>query len=159
MPLEVPAISSMITSIIMLSFEMMAFAIFMVVFNFIPPIGIAWLPLLILLESVLVLGLALPMSVMNVFYRDLQYIWGVILQAGFFLTPIAYHFDLFPKEIRPFLYLNPVAGLIDLGHSIVLGMPFSSDYALPYIIGIPFVTLIVGYVVFVRLSSRVVDEL
>lgn len=158
-PLEVPAISSVITTVIMLFFDMIAFAVFMIIFNFVPSITILWLPLIFLLETVLVLGIALPLSVLNVSYRDLQYIWMVVLQAGFFLSPIAYHFDLFPQEIRPWLYLNPVAGIIDLSHAVVLGTTFPSSYIFPYIIGLPFVSIIVGYLIFVRLSPRALDEL
>ena len=52
--------------------------------------SILWSPLILLEVYVLALGLSLFLSAAFVKYRDVQYIWEVILQAGFYLTPILY---------------------------------------------------------------------
>src|SRR5437868_15306644 len=48
------------------------------------------LPLIILEVYILALGLSLFLSAAYVKYRDLNYIWEVIMQAGFYITPIIY---------------------------------------------------------------------
>jgi lipopolysaccharide transport system permease protein len=54
---------------------------------------------------VAVQGLALAMSVLFLRYRDLNQIWEVVSQAGFFLAPIVYPLDLIPERYRPLLFL------------------------------------------------------
>jgi ABC-2 type transport system permease protein len=49
-----------------------------------------WLPLILLEVYLFALGLSLFLSAAFVKFRDLNYIWEVILQAGFYLTPIIY---------------------------------------------------------------------
>ena len=78
-PHDVPAISASLTSLIMLAFEMIIFGIFLVIFQFIPPITILVLPLILILEFFLVLGLALPLSVLNVRLKDIQFVWNVMV--------------------------------------------------------------------------------
>src|SRR5690349_18859136 len=69
-PVEIPPISSGVTSLIMLFLEMIVLGIFMVSFQFLPPSTIVILPLVLVLEFVLIIGLALPLSVLNVRFRD-----------------------------------------------------------------------------------------
>jgi lipopolysaccharide transport system permease protein len=159
LPLEIPAISVSITSFIMMTFEFAVFFVFMIVFQFIPPVTILWLPLLLLLTLVLTIGISLPLSVMYVFYRDLGYMWGVILQAGFFLSPIIYDLSIFPEEIRSWFYYNPMAGILNIGHAIVLGSAMPSTFEILYTVFIPFIILGIGYIIFKRYLVRVVEEL
>ncbi len=54
------------------------------------------LPLVIVASCALVAGLALALSVLNVFFRDTEHIVNALLLPWFFLTPILYSFDSFP---------------------------------------------------------------
>ena len=80
-PRSIPAISSGITAAIMLILELAVLGIFIVVFQFVPPITILFLPLILALLFILVLGIALPLSVLNVKYKDTEFIWMVIVHA------------------------------------------------------------------------------
>ena len=96
-PREIPSLSATVTAFFMLCFELIVFVIFMVVFQLIPSPTIVLLPFVLLLEFILVFGLSLPLSVLNVRFRDTQFIWAVILQVGFFSTPILYRSDILPE--------------------------------------------------------------
>ena len=52
--------------------------------------------LLVALLAVFTTGVALVMSSLNVFFRDLSHLWALIAQAWFFLTPIVYPLDIVP---------------------------------------------------------------
>ena len=74
------------------------------------------LPVLIGLEFLLGLGLVLIAAAVNVRFRDLQHIILHLLTVLQFLTPIFYPMSLIPDAFRPWVYLNPLAILIDAFH-------------------------------------------
>jgi len=158
-PVEIPPISSSLTSLIMLTLEMVAFGIFMVAFHFVPTSTIIILPLVLILEFILVMGLSLPLSVLNVKFRDTQFIWGVILQVGFFMTPIFYKIDILPQQIQPIIRLNPMVQIINFAHNAVLYniLPTINEVAMA--IGTTGVIFAVGYGIFRKLRSRIIEEL
>lgn len=157
-PREIVAISSTITASIMFVFELIVFGIFMGALQFIPPFSIIFLPIVFIILFVITLGISLPLSVMNVYYRDVQFIWGVILQAGFFLTPIFYKLDMLPSTIKKILIINPIANLIDVAHNITLyGIEPGIDIV--YTFGIICMIFVTGYIIFRKLERRVVEEL
>ncbi|HHK1434898.1 TPA: ABC transporter permease, partial [Streptococcus pyogenes] len=78
--------------------------------------GYAYLSLFLFIELVvLVLGIALLLSNVFVYYRDLAQVWEVLLQAGMYATPIIYPIT-FVLDSHPLaaklLMLNPVAQMI-----------------------------------------------
>jgi ABC-2 type transport system permease protein len=78
------------------------------------PEGLLFLPLLALVELALALGFAYGLAALNVFYRDVEHLLGVLLMAWYFLTPILFPVAILegrPREL--FLaYLNPMASVI-----------------------------------------------
>ena len=71
-PRSIPGLSAGITAAIMLIFELIVLGIFMVIFQFTPSITILLLPLILGLQLLLVLGVALPLSVLNVKFKDTE---------------------------------------------------------------------------------------
>lgn len=80
-----------------------------------------WAPLLLLEVYLFGLGLSLLLSAAYVKYRDVNYIWEVILQAGFYLTPILYPLTLITNHtFQKLIMINPMAQSIqDLRYSVV----------------------------------------
>ncbi len=74
---------------------------------------IFWLPVVILVQVVLNLGLALFFSAVTVYLRDMRHILEVLTMAMFYYTPILYTMDMIPERYQPFFKLNPMAPLID----------------------------------------------
>src|SRR5665647_3457317 len=105
-------ISSCITALLMSVFESLVFIMFMVYFRVPISINLAYAPLILIFLFIISLGLSLALSALNVFYRDVQFIWQVFLQAGYFATPILYTIDIFPKNLQRFVLLNPIARII-----------------------------------------------
>lgn len=156
---EVLVISSCITAFIMMIFEFAVFGVFLVVFQFIPPITILLLPVILLEIFVLSLGVSFLLSILNVYFKDIRFIWQVVMQAGFFLTPIIYTLDMFPENIRMILELNPMAHIISMSHSFILyGTPVDIN-SIYYTIATTIAIFVLGYVVFRRKESELVEYL
>jgi ABC-2 type transport system permease protein len=81
----------------------------------------AWLMLPLIAElSVLAIALAFLLSALFVKFRDVTYIWEVIMQAGFYATPILYPLSYVPHRIAKYMLLNPLAQIIqDSRHVLV----------------------------------------
>ena len=72
-----------------------------------------WLPLILLEVYIFALGLSLFLSAAYVKFRDVSYIWEVILQAAFYLTPIIYPLTLITNTtFQKLMLLNPMAQAI-----------------------------------------------
>ncbi len=79
------------------------------------------LPLNILLIYMLALGVSLFLSALYVRFRDISYIWEIVLQAGFYATPIFYPVSFIPSVlIQKLLLLNPMAEAIQSARYNVL---------------------------------------
>lgn len=105
--------SSSISAVISLLLNLVVFTVFLV-FNKveITPL-LLLLPLLLVEIYIFALGISLFLSAAFVKYRDITYIWEVIMQAGFYLTPILYGMALIPSVLlQKIVLLNPMAQAI-----------------------------------------------
>ncbi len=84
-----------------------------------PGASLCWLPLLTALLLLLSCSAGLLLGLLNVFVRDIGQVVGILLQFGFWLTPVVYSLDLLGPALRPWLLVNPLAGLV-LGYQQVL---------------------------------------
>lgn len=117
------------------------------------------LPLIILLQYVLTVSISYFMATLHVTFRDTQYLLGVFLLLGFYLTPIFYDSGALAEPYRTALQLNPMFHIIDAYRAILLrgempgGIPLLS-------MGIASgISLAWGYRLFVRASHTFVEEL
>ena len=79
------------------------------------PLGPALLalPLLLLIEGTLIVGLGLVAATLNVFYRDVQHVVSVGLMLLFYLTPVFYDVDPTMAGAQLLYFVNPMAALVD----------------------------------------------
>lgn len=156
---EIVVISSCLTAFIMMLFELVAFLIFMVAFHFVPSVTIVFLPLLLVDLFILSIGVSLLLSVFNVYFRDIRFIWQVLLQVGIFVNPIIYRLDMFPSNIRGILELNPLVSILNAAHDVVLYGTLPSFKSSLYIMATTAVFFIIGYLVFRSKGKEIVEKL
>ena len=89
-----------------------------------PTLYVLTLPFFLLFAMVAAVAVTLWLSALNVKYRDVQYTVPFLSQAWFFATPVAYSALVFPLAVRPWIGLNPMAGVVQgfrwalFGHNI-----------------------------------------
>lgn len=113
--------SSSISALINLALNLIVISIFMAVNHVDLYKTILLLPLILLEVYVFALGIALFLSAAFVKFRDVGYIWEVIMQAGFYLTPIIYPLSRIKNvNFQKLMFMNPMAQAIqDARYSIV----------------------------------------
>jgi ABC-2 type transport system permease protein len=105
--------SSSISALINLGLNLIVVAIFMALDHVSLLDTVILLPLLIFEVYILALGASLFLAAAFVKFRDVIYIWEVILQAGFYATPILYALSIIPNvTYQKILLLNPMAQAI-----------------------------------------------
>jgi len=77
-----------------------------------PGSAFLWLPVFMVINIALALGVGLALGVLNVFIRDIGQIVPVALQFVFWLTPIVYTVEVIPEQYRDWLILNPLTPII-----------------------------------------------
>lgn len=105
--------STSVAALISLGLNLIVITVFMA-FNDIDIMKtILFFPLYLVEIYIFALGISLFLSAAFVKYRDVTYIWEVVLQAGFYVTPILYAMTLITNEtVQKILLLNPMAQAI-----------------------------------------------
>lgn len=117
------------------------------------------LPIIMMLEYLLALGLAFIVSALNVYFRDLEHILGIVTMSWMYVTPIFYSIDMVPKNLRSMFNLNPMTPIIAAYRSILYykTMPDLSHMGMILVWSIGFI--IVGYLIFQKLQKNFAEEL
>lgn len=79
------------------------------------------LPLLVIEVYILAQALAFFLGAANTRFRDVRYVWELILQAGFYATPIIYMASKIPVEYQKYFLLNPMAQIIQDARWMIIG--------------------------------------
>ena len=118
-----------------------------------------YLPLIIFIQTIFILGLSLIFATLNVFYRDTKIIMEVGMLAWFFLTPVFYRIeDLIPKYARLMYWVNPMASFISWYRIVIYhGISMEPGFIFRTLVT-SVVALVVGYFVFTRYSSVFGEE-
>jgi lipopolysaccharide transport system permease protein len=126
------------------------------------------LPVVILIQSLFILGLAFILSTLNVFYRDTLMVMDVAMLAWFFLTPIFYPLEDLPRSYpiggyelnihRTMYIINPMASIINTYRDLLYrGYRTDFDFFARTAVT-ALLVLIFGYWFFCKYSNRFGEE-
>jgi len=132
---------------------------------------IAYLPVIMVLQTIFLAGLALLLGAGAVFFRDVVHLIGIVINIWFFLTPIIYPLSTISEGLaaRIIRWLNPLASIIEFYREIIYGntvpvglIPTPGVPALSAMLRVGVTSLVVlaiGYWVFQRVSCHFGEEL
>jgi ABC-2 type transport system permease protein len=128
-----------------------------------------WIPVVLLLvaiETAFIIGIGLVVSVLNAYFRDLQYLIGtILLQVLFFLTPIVYQVKLaydataHNQVLRRLYTANPLMQFIEAYHRVMYDLRWPTWQNFTYLTGWAAGSLVLGLWVFRRFEGRLAEEL
>ncbi|MEP7203484.1 MAG: ABC transporter permease [Ilumatobacteraceae bacterium] len=123
-----------------------------------------WLPVLLLILLLLALfttGVALTLAAANVFFHDVNYLWGIVSQLLFYMTPIIYDASNpnIPRSLRLIAAHGPTGSFITAVRHVMydLKMPPIRDFGIMAVYAL--VAFWFGTFVFGRLSPRFAEEM
>jgi homopolymeric O-antigen transport system permease protein len=161
--------SMVIANLINYLLSLIVLMLILVLLSISPTIGLdfsgIWLLIpTIILQTLLVLGIALAVSAGNVFFRDIEHVIGTALMAMFFITPILYPLEKARDNMNSFFYnlylMNPFASLVTLMRYCFLGVKIPLNEPGFYIsLLLSPAILIIGLIIFTRVEPYFADEL
>ena len=119
------------------------------------------LPLAILAQLMLVMGLSALFAALNVYFRDMEHIIGIAMMAWFFITPVIYPVEYFTSRfgqaLQQLYFLNPMAGIVAMYRAAMLNAPLPEFGLLgpSLLVGVLF--LVLGVSVFQQLQRGFAD--
>ena len=118
-PAEVLPIATLVANTVNFVLTLPLLFAFLLAFGL--PVGrpLLALPILIVIEFVLGLGLVLILAAANVYFRDLQHLITHLLMVLLFLTPVFYPVSFIPELFRPWALANPLAILVTAYHDVL----------------------------------------
>jgi lipopolysaccharide transport system permease protein len=122
-------------------------------------LSVFWLPVIISVQFLFSLSLAYFLAVIQVTFRDTQYLLNIALLLGFYLTPVFYTLDTVPKRYQFAYQLNPMVHLLAAYRSAILGGAPLPLLPLAVLTVAAVLLLLIGYRVFVRASYHFAEEL
>lgn len=122
-------VSTVIANLIDFAFALLVLFGLMVYYRFIPNYtGLLVFPVFILAAASLAIGIGLPLSILNVYFRDVRFMIPYALQLLLFLTPVLFSVEFFTRWPL-LLFFNPLSGIIVSGRALILGQePFLAHY-------------------------------
>jgi ABC-type polysaccharide/polyol phosphate export permease len=121
-PAEVLVLAASLARLVELTVELaLALAVLSLLHHHGIPASWVLLPVLLLLLWLVTLGLSFPVATLGAFYSDVQHALPVLLLMLFYLSPVFYAAEQVPEAIRPFYFMNPMAGILTLFQQVLYG--------------------------------------
>lgn len=135
--------------------SLIAVACVMVYFQVAPSIHALWcVPLVTLLVFIFSAGLGLLISALSVFFRDVMHLWGVVLTAWTYATPLFYPVDLLSGFMRQLMEFNPMYHYITMFRDVMMWntCPSGTEILIGAVMAI--ITFAIGFAVFRKSESK-----
>ena len=114
------------------------------------------IPVIFLGALMFTIGIGYFLSTVTVFLRDVLYIWGIVLTMLNYFTPIFYSLTILPVWLQKIFRLNPLYIYINsLREIVIFGNRPTALYILAGL-GIGFVTMIIGMIIFRKKQDKFV---
>ena len=134
--------------------SLIAVAIVMVFFHIAPKVSLVALPLLLLYVVLFSAGIGLALSALAVFFRDVCHLWGVVITAWTYATPLFYPLDILPEWAMPIMEYNPMFHYVTYFRDIVLNgvVPGVGENLL--CLGMALVSMALGLLLFKKAEKK-----
>jgi lipopolysaccharide transport system permease protein len=122
-------------------------------------LALLYLPLIMLIEFTLVLGITFLTSSVTVYLRDLEHIMTILNMLWMYLTPILYSITMIPAVYLPYIQLNPMTAVIVAYRDILYYAQVPLLATLLNAVIMAVAVLVVGYLVFTKIQRYFAEEL
>ena len=127
----------------------------MLFFQVTPSIHAIWgLPLLVIMLTVFCTGLSFLISALSVFFRDVMHLWGVLMTAWTYMTPLFYPYEMLEGWMQAIMQFNPMFHYVTFFRDIMMWNTNPGLMECLICLGMAVVTFAVGYLVFRKTESK-----
>lgn len=117
-------------------------------------INLLWLPVIIFFQYFFTVGVGLMLSLMGLYFRDLQHIILFLLRIILYLSPVLYNVDFIPEKYQGVYFcINPFASLINSYKNIIVNSASPNQFFFVFV-GYTLFFLILGSYLFSRRENN-----
>ena len=165
-PPEATIVANVLVSLLQAAAEVaILIAVMVVVAN------VSWtfllLPVVFALFVLFATGIGLVVAIANIYYRDIQYLVGIMLNVLFYATPIIYPLDLVRDQVGDSTFLrivlwiieaNPITQFVQASRELVYELRVPSLGRWAYLVVVSLASVAIGWAVFQRRAALVSEE-
>jgi len=119
-PRYLVVVASSVSALINLCLSMVVVVIFAIVNGVYPSVSWLLVPLIIFELYIFSLGIAFGLSALYVKFRDITYIWEVLLQAGFYASMVLIPIQVVPEHLRQWFFFNPIVQILQDARALLI---------------------------------------
>ena len=164
-PREIIPLSIVFANLINFLLELSALFIVLAVMGYKFYMYLYMLPVVILIQIFLVIGVTLLVSALNVFYRDLQHLISIIMMVWFFGTPIIYPLSMVPERFQYVMKANPMTVFSIFYKDMFYYVKHTEGFQIPtlkvilFALAVTFFIFFLGYFIFKKLEPKFAEEI
>lgn len=113
----------------------------------------------LLVQLALATGLGVVLGVLNVFFRDVGQIAGILLQFWFWFTPIVYPVTIVPEAVRTVIDSNPMTAIVQAYQQILVSGVWPQWEHLAPVAAFSLIACLLALSMFRKRAGELVDEL
>ena len=118
--------------------------------------AVVLVPIPLICLFVFSLGIGMILATMMVFFRDTQFLWGVLSTIWMYMTPIFYPESILPAKYLVVFKLNPMYHIIRLMRTMIIDGVSPEPKAYIIALFMSFATLFIGAVIFKKNQDKFV---
>ena len=148
-------IEKVLFELVNFAISLIAVALVMIYFRVTPSIYALWgLPLLVVMVFLFSAGLGLLISALSVFFRDVMHLWGVLITAWTYATPLFYPVELLADWMQKIMFWNPMYHYVTYFRDIMMWNtnPGGMETLLCLVFAV--VTFAIGFLVFRKTEKK-----
>lgn len=160
-PREIFAVAAIYAQAIMTVLSLLVAIPFLVYLGIWPsPMALIYVPLGLLLTTLIATGVGMGSAPWNVLNRDVEYFFTFITRAGLYLSPVMWDVEMIPASLRPVVLLNPMCVPMEMVKKSIVGRPLDiSAGNVTYSCVACVVIFVLGITTFRRMEGLVVKKL
>jgi len=119
-PREIFPVSAVLVCLIDFAVGSLVLVGLMAYYHIVPTAAILLLPIVLLVHTIFTIGVCLLLAMANLFYRDVKYLFDVVVTVWMFATSVLYPVSRIGGKLGALLRLNPMTPIIDAYRSVLL---------------------------------------
>jgi ABC-type polysaccharide/polyol phosphate export permease len=157
-PREIFPFSAIIVSLVDLAAASLVLIALMVWYGIGGGLTLLLFPVVLIVHLALTAGIALLLAMGNLFYRDVKYLFEVVITVWMFLTSVVYPVELIGGRLAPLLLLNPMTPIVDAYRRVLLlgEPPFTAAFMVASLLAL--LTLSIAWIAFHRAEFQFAEN-
>lgn len=150
-------VQKVLFSLVNFALSLVAVALVMIWFRVVPSWHLILLPVCLFFLMLFCMGLGLMLSALSVFFRDVMHLWGVVITAWTYFTPIFWTTDFIaqmPHILRVIMYANPMYNYLTFMRDIFLFQQSPTPLVFGLCVAWALISLAIGYTIFHKTEHK-----